>query len=85
MIPGEQRLLLRDVLKEEKIECVRVADELFQSSRPGDFDATPTTYSRWLFHVPYWRDNATKLCTYQLHAPLPHLWDRVGDSRGFDF
>ena len=24
------------------------------------------------------------LCTCQLHAPLPHLLDRVGDSRGLD-
>ena len=40
----EQRLLLcDDVLKEEKIDCVCVDDDLFQSSRPGDFDVTPTT------------------------------------------
>ena len=25
-----------------------------------------------------------ELCTCQLHAPLPHLRDRVGDSRGLD-
>ena len=33
----EQRLLC-DFLKEEKNDCVCVADDLFQSSRPGDFD-----------------------------------------------
>ena len=40
MIFPEQRLLLCDVLNEEKIVCVD--DDLFQSSHPGDFDV-PTT------------------------------------------
>ena len=32
-----------DFLKEEKIDGNCVADNLFQSSRPGDFDLTPPT------------------------------------------
>ena len=39
----EQIATFCDVLKEEKIDSVCVADDLFQSSRPGDFDLTPTT------------------------------------------
>ena len=38
----EQTSTFCDVLK-EKIDGVSVADDLFQSSRSGDFDVTPTT------------------------------------------
>ena len=35
-------------------------------------------------NVPRDPVSVDQLCTCQLHAPLPHLRDRVGDSRGLD-
>ena len=56
-----------------------VADDLFQSSHPGDFDVTPTTVggcSTYSLCSLNWRDNATKLHLFldDLFQPSPMLF-----------
>ena len=67
---------------EEKIDCVCVADNPFQPSRPRYVEVTPTTVGGcstvFVFHssLTNWRDKATKLHLFldDIFQPSPMLF-----------
>ena len=58
--------------------CLCVADDFFHSSRPGDFDMTPTIYCSRC-PLTNWTDKATKLRLFldDLFQTSPMLWVSV--------
>ena len=72
----EQTSTFCDVLKKEKIDGVCVSDDLFQSSRPGDFDVTPTTVGGCSTYSVPWGTKATKLYLFldDIFQPSHAIW-----------